>query len=141
MTAHNLDNEQLFTILSDAQTIAVVGASSRPEKPSHSIMKVLQEHGYHVIPVNPNEESVLGEKAWPSLQSVPASVDIVNVFRRSEATPPIADDAVKIGAKALWLQKGISNEEAAQTAEEGGLEVIMDNCIAVTLKTLRVPEK
>lgn len=133
--------EELYKILDDARVIAMVGASSRPDKPSHGIMKLLQSSGYKVIPVNPNEESVLGEKAYASLLDIPEPVDIVNVFRRPEATPPIADEAVKIGAKTLWLQLGIANDDAAARAHAGGLKVVMNSCIAIALGQLQVPRK
>jgi predicted CoA-binding protein len=119
----------------------MVGASSKPDRPSHGIMRRLQAVGYRVIPVNPNESEVLGEKAYPTLESVPDKVDLVDVFRRAEATPPIAESSVRIGARALWLQQGVYNEEAAHRAEEGGLMVVMDRCIAVALAELQVPKK
>jgi len=134
-------NDELRKLLTEAKTIAVVGASSKPDRPSLGIMRRLMAAGYHVIPVNPNETEVLGEKAFPSLEDVPDKVDIVDVFRRAESTPPIADSAVRIGARALWLQQGISNEAAASHAEAGGLLVVMDRCIAVALAELRIPKK
>lgn len=115
----------------------MVGASSNANKVSHSIMRQLQEAGYRVIPVNPRESQVLGERAYPSLADVPEPVDIVDVFRRAEETPPIADEAVKIGAKTLWLQSQIWNEETAARAKAGGLNVVMDKCLAATHKRLR----
>lgn len=134
-------DDELRKLLTDATTIAVVGASSKPDRPSHGIMRRLQAVGYHVIPVNPNETEVLGEKAYASLEDIPEKVDIVDVFRRSEATPPIADSAARIGAKALWLQQGIFNEAAASKAEAGGLKAVMDRCIAVALAELQIPKK
>jgi predicted CoA-binding protein len=134
-------NEELRKLLTDAKSIAVVGASSKPERPSHGIMRRLKAQGYRVIPVNPNETEVLGEKAYPTLQAIPERVDIVDVFRRSEATPPIADGAVEIGARALWLQQGVMNEQAAARAKAGGLAVVMDRCIAVALAELQIPKK
>lgn len=140
----NPSDEELKTLLTNAQTIAVVGASGNPEKASYGIMQRLQNVGYHVIPVNPRETEVLGEKSYPSLSDIPGTpgaVDIVDVFRRAEDTPPIADEAAKIGAKALWLQSGISNEDAAARAKAGGLTVVMDACIATAHSLLRVPRK
>jgi predicted CoA-binding protein len=137
----NPSDEQLRHILTTARTIAMVGASSDPEKDSHGIMQRLQRVGYRVIPVNPNEVEVLGERAYPSLAAVPEPVDIVNVFRRSEDTPPIADEAVTIGAKVLWLQQGITSEEAAARARAGGLDVVMDACLATTHAMLRIPKR
>jgi uncharacterized protein len=141
MAHQNPSNQELKQLLTDATTIAMVGASSNPEKESHRIMQRLQKAGYRVIPVNPRETEVLGERAYPSLGDVPEHVDIVDVFRRAEDTPGIADDAVKIGAKALWLQTGIVNEEAAARGKAGGLMVVMDACIGATHSLLRVPKK
>ncbi|HUR32702.1 MAG TPA: CoA-binding protein [Vicinamibacterales bacterium] len=137
----NPSDDELRQLLIEANTVAMVGASSDPEKASHGIMRKLQHAGYTVIPVNPRETEVLGEKAYGSLDEIPGPVDIVDVFRRAEDTPPIADQAVRIGAKALWLQLGISSEEAASRAQAGGLIVVMDKCIGVTHALLRVPRK
>jgi predicted CoA-binding protein len=104
-------------------------------------MRKLQSAGYRVIPVNPRETEVLGERSYPSLIDVPEKIDIVDVFRRAEDTPAIAAEAVKIGARALWLQTGISSEEAAATAGAGGLTVVMDACIGATHSLLRVANK
>lgn len=137
----NPSDDQLRALLTSATTIAIVGASSDPEKPAHGIMRKLQKVGYRVIPVNPKETEVLGEKAYASLDDVPGPVDIVDVFRRAEDTPAIADQAVRIGARALWLQLGISSEEAAARATAGGLTVVMDTCIGVSHTLLGVPPK
>ena len=137
----NPSDEQLKKLLTDAHTIAIVGASANPERSSFGIMQKLQRSGYRVIPVNPRETQVLGEKAYASLSDVPEPVDIVDVFRRSEDTPPIAGEAVKIGAKVLWLQSGISNEEAADRATAGGLTVVMDACLGTMHSILRVGNK
>jgi predicted CoA-binding protein len=131
----------LKQLLTEATVIAMVGASSNPDKASHGIMQKLQSVGYRVIPVNPRETEVLGERSYPSLIDVPERIDIVDVFRRAEDTPGIADDAVTIGAKALWLQTGIVNEDAAARAQAGGLTVVMDACIGATHSLLRVPRK
>jgi predicted CoA-binding protein len=116
-------------ILADAKTIAVVGLSSRPDRDSNSVARYLQAAGYRIIPVNPAEDQVLGERCYASLPDVPDPVDIVDVFRRAEHTPPIAEDAVAIGAKVLWLQLGIESSESRRIAEEGGLTYIEDSCI------------
>ena len=137
----NPSDDDIKSLLTSAQTIAIVGASSNPEKSSYGIMRKLQSVGYHVIPVNPRETEVLGERAYASLSDIPVPIDIVDVFRRSEDTPPIADEAVKIGAKALWLQSGIENEEAATRAKAGGLTVVMDSCLGTMHAVLRVPHK
>jgi predicted CoA-binding protein len=137
----NPSDDQIKELLTQAETVAVVGASGNPDRSSYGIMKKLQDVGYRVIPVNPRETEILGEKSYPSLSDIPQKVDIVDVFRRAEDTPPIADEAVKIGAKALWLQTGISNDDAAARAEAGGLTVVMDACLGTLHAILRVPVK
>jgi uncharacterized protein len=141
MAHQNPSDRELTQLLTDATTIAIVGASSNPEKTSYGIMQKLQRAGYRVIPVNPRETEVLGEPSYPSLIDVPERIDIVDVFRRAEDTPGIADEAVTIGAKALWLQSGITSEEAAARATKGGLMTVMDACIGATHSLLRVPTK
>ncbi|UFJ39645.1 CoA-binding protein [Brevibacillus humidisoli] len=120
-------------ILQNAKTIAVVGCSNKPERTSYMIAEALQQAGYRVIPVNPTiaGETVLGEEVVGSLADIHEPVDIVNVFRRSEQVMPVAEDAVKIKPKVLWMQQGIVNEEAAQLAKQNGIEVVMDRCIKV----------
>jgi predicted CoA-binding protein len=120
---------ELRALLGDVRTIAVVGLSSRPNRPSYEVARYLQEHGYRIVPVNPKESEVLGERAYASLAEVPERIDVVDVFRRAEETPAIARDAVAVGARVLWLQEGIVSDEAARIAAEGGLEVIMGVCI------------
>ena len=141
MPHSNPSDQDLKQLLTDATTIAMVGASADPDKASYGIMQKLQSAGYRVIPVNPRETDILGERSYPSLVDVPERIDIVAVFRRAEDTPAIADEAVTIGAKALWLQTGIVNEDAAARASAGGLMVVMDACIAATHTLLRVPAK
>ncbi len=125
------EENELRVLLGDARTVAVVGLSSRPDRPSFGVARYLQEHGYRIVPVNPNETEVLGETAYPSLVDLPRDVhvDVVDVFRRAEHTPEIARQAVAIGAKVLWLQEGIVNEEAASIAMAGKLDVIMGICM------------
>ena len=127
---------ELREILTRARTVAVVGASSKRDRPSFEVMKILMGAGFRVIPVTPKETAILGRKAYATLGDIPDPVDIVDVFRRPEETPAIADDAVRVGAKVLWLQVGISNDEAAARAAAGGLAVVMDTCIGQT--TLRL---
>ena len=124
----------LRSILDQARTIAVVGLSSKTHRDSYGVARYLQHRGYRVVPVNPKETEVLGQKAYPSLLDVPTDVaiDIVDVFRKGEETPPVAEDAVSAGARVLWLQEGIVNDEARQIAEEAGLTVVMDLCIRTT---------
>ena len=125
---------ELRSILGDARTIAVVGLSSKPHRYSHEVASYLQGKGYRIVPINPKETEVLGERAYPSLADVPADVDIdvVDVFRRAEETPTIAEAAVARGAKVLWLQDGIVNDDARRIAEEGGLTVVMGICMKST---------
>lgn len=116
-------------IVKSYKIIAIVGLSSNPERPSNEVAKYLKEKGYTIIPVNPNEKEILGETCYPDLSSIPGKVEVVDVFRRAEDTPPIAREAVKKGAAVLWLQEGIVNEEAAAIARQAGLQVVMDRCI------------
>lgn len=116
-------------ILKGARTIAVVGLSSKPWRPSYGVAEYMQRAGYRIIPVNPNEREVLGEKSYPSLEAVPERVDIVNVFRRSEFVPEIVESAIRIGARVVWLQEGVRHDEAAERARQAGLEVVQDRCI------------
>jgi predicted CoA-binding protein len=127
-------DRELKLLLGDAETIAVVGLSSKPDRPSYDVASYLQGRGYRIVPVNPTETEVLGERAYPSLREIPGDIgiDVVDVFRRAEQTPDIARDAVAIGAKVLWLQDGIVNEEAYRIASDAGLEVIMGVCIMRT---------
>lgn len=116
-------------ILRTAKVIAVVGLSSRKFRPSHSVAEYLQRAGYRIIPVNPNETEVLGEKCFPRLEDFPGTVDIVDIFRRSEFVPEIVESAIRIGAKAVWMQEGVQHAEAAERARHAGLVVVMDSCI------------
>ena len=129
------DNE-LKDILSSAKTIASVGLSSNPQKESYGIDLYLQKQGYRIIPVNPTTTEILGEKAYPDLESVPERIDVVQVFRKPEDVPPVVDSAIKVGAKVVWMQEGIVNEEAAQKARKAGLQVVMDACMRATHQRL-----
>ena len=120
------------TIVKEARTVAVVGASNNPEKESNEVASYLKEQGYHVIPVNPNEEEVLGERAYDTVEEIPEQVDVVDVFLPPDKTPEIAEDAVRAGAKVLWLQLGITNPDARRIAEEGGLTFVEDRCMKQT---------
>ena len=136
--AYGPRDAELRSILGEAKTVAVVGLSSNPLKDSFEVAEYLQSKGYRIVPVNPNETEVLGERAYPSLLDVPTDVriDVVDVFRRAADTPPVAEQAVQIGAKVLWLQDGIVNEDARRVAEDGGLTVIMGVCIKRTNRRL-----
>ena len=114
--------------LSESKTIAVVGMSPRPDRPSHYVAKYLMEQGYKVIPVNPAVEEVLGMKSYPDIVSIPERVDMVDIFRRSSQVPPIVEDAIEAGAKFIWMQDGVAHEGAAAKARAAGMSVVMDNC-------------
>ena len=131
-----LDDEDMKKILENAHTIAVVGISPIPEQVSNSVPAYLQRHGYRIIPVNPRYQEVLGENCYPDLLSIPEPVDVVLIFRRSEAVPKIVDQAIEIGAKVVWMQEGIANEAAASTANDAGLQVVMNTCMRTTHKRL-----
>ncbi|MDR7487061.1 MAG: CoA-binding protein [Armatimonadota bacterium] len=122
----------LAGILRAARTIAVVGLSDRPDRPSHEVARYLQEVGYRIIPVNPRLIEVLDERAYPSLRDVPDRVDVVLIFRRSEFVPSVVDDAIAIGARVVWMQLGVVHEEAAARARAAGLQVVMNTCMAAT---------
>ncbi len=123
--------DRAMELMRDARTIAVVGVSANPERDSHEVAKYLFDEGYTVYLVNPNEQEVLGRKVYDRVQDLPEPVDIVDVFRRSEHVPPVVDDAIAAGAKAVWMQLGIVHEEAAERARAAGLEVVMDRCTKV----------
>jgi predicted CoA-binding protein len=120
--------ETIQRILKECRTIAVVGLSSNPIRPSYGVAGYMKQQGYRVIPINPHEINVLGEQAYPSLAAVPEKVDLVDVFRRSEEAGVVVDEAILIGAKAIWLQEGVIDEAAAQRAQQAGLLVVMDRC-------------
>jgi predicted CoA-binding protein len=134
------DDQMMKDILLSAKTIASVGLSSNQGKESYWIVSYLKDQGYRIFPVNPTATEILGEKAYPDLESIPEKIDVVQVFRRSEDVPPVVDAAIKAGAKVVWMQEGIVNEEAAQTAREAGLQVVMDACMRVTHRRLIGPD-
>jgi len=115
------------------KNVAIVGLSNKPDRPSHHVGEYLAAHGYQIVPVNPNEDEVLGLKAYPSISDIPAeiTVEVVDIFRRGEDTPPVVEQAVARGAKAVWLQLGITNEESRRLAEEAGLLYVEDHCMRV----------
>ena len=118
-------------VLRASKTIAVVGLSPKPDRPSHQVASYLMEVGYTIIPVNPGQDTILGLACYPNLRDIPTPVDMVDIFRKSDAVLPIAQDAIAIGAKFIWMQEGIVNEEAAAKATAAGLEVIMDRCTKI----------
>ncbi|MEK6324624.1 MAG: CoA-binding protein [Acidobacteriota bacterium] len=123
------DPEAIDTILAEAKTIAVIGISSDATRASNSVSRYMQSHGYRIVPVNPNETSVLGEKAYAKLEDVPEKIDLVDIFRRSDEAGLHVDEAIRIGARGVWLQEGVIDEQAARRAIEAGLAVVMDRCI------------
>lgn len=133
----NPDTREIKRLLEGSRNVAVVGLSEKPYRASHSVSSALQGFGYRIFPVNPNlEDQVLGEEPYDSVSEIPEPVDIVDVFRRSENVLPVAHEAVAAGAKILWLQMGVINEDAAQYAEDHGLTVVMDRCIKVEYASL-----
>ncbi len=123
------NTEIVKKILRDYRTVAVVGLSDKPERPSYTVASYLQSKGFRIIPVNPRISRVLGEVAYPDLVSIPFGIEVVDIFRRSEDIPPIVDVAIKKGVRAIWMQEGIVNRAAAEKAEAAGLEVVMDLCM------------
>ncbi len=132
----NPSNSEIDTILKTSKRIAVVGMSSKPERASHGVSKRLIARGYEVIPVNPTETEVLGLKSYANLGDIPGSIDIVDVFRRSDQTDPIIDEAIAVKAKVLWLQEDVINEAGALRAQQAGLKVVQNRCIAKELMRL-----
>ena len=116
-------------ILNSSRTVAVVGLSSKPDRPSYKVASYLKEQGYRIIPVNPTEEEILGELCYPDTVSIPESIDVVDIFRRSEEVLPIVDEAIEVGAKVVWMQEGVINDKAATLAREAGLTVVIDKCM------------
>jgi len=137
-TRHVSEEEE---ILKTSKHVAVVGLSPKSDRPSFRVAAYLKEQGYRIIPVNPQEREVLGELSYPDLDSIPGPVDVVDIFRRSELVPPIVEEAIKIGAKAVWMQEGVINEDAAERAREAGLKVVMDRCMLKEHKKLEKQRK
>ena len=133
-------DEDIRDLLTNTRTIALVGASDRPDRPSNYVMKFLQDQGYRVIPVNPQitGEHVHGEYVWRELAQIGEPIDIVDIFRRPEAAAEAVDDAIAVGAKAIWMQIGVINEEAAERAEAAGLKVVMDRCPKIEIPRLGI---
>jgi predicted CoA-binding protein len=126
--------DSILEILKKYKTIAVVGLSSNPTRPSYGVAQYIKSAGYRIIPVNPNEKEVLGEKSYARLEEVPEKIEVVDIFRRAEDVPPVVDDAIRVGAKVVWMQLGIENEAAAEKARAAGLVVVEDACIHVEHK-------
>lgn len=136
MAFQNPPDDTIKAILSTPQTIAVVGCSPNPERDSYRIAKLLQTRGHHVIPVNPGFQEILGETCYAGLQEIPEPVDMVDIFRRSEHVAPIVEEAIATGAKIVWMQLGVIDEQAAAKAQEAGLTVVMDRCPAIEYRRL-----
>lgn len=134
------NDQKMKDILVSTKTIASVGVSSNPEKDSYQVVAYLKDQGYQIIPVNPTATEILGEKTYPDLESVPMTVDVVQVFRKPEDVPPVVESAIKIAAKVVWMQEGVVNEEAAQRARDAGLQVVMDACMRATHRRLIGPK-
>jgi predicted CoA-binding protein len=134
----NPGDEELREILR-LSTIAVVGCSPNPDRPSHAVAAYLQAVGYRVIPVNPGQSSILGEKCYPNLSAVPEKVDIVDLFRKSEEVFPLVQEAIRIGAKVVWMQDGVEHEASAQAARAAGLKVVMNDCLLRVHRRLNGP--
>jgi uncharacterized protein len=129
--------DPIFDILTKYKTIAVVGLSSNPTRPSYGVTEYMQSAGYHIIPVNPNETDVLGEPSYSSLEEVPQKIEIVDIFRCPDQVPPVVDAAIRANAKVIWMQLGIANQAAAEKAQAAGLTVVMDACILIEHKKRR----
>jgi predicted CoA-binding protein len=125
----SLEAERITQLLKHSKTIAVVGLTDNPLRPSFGVSSYMQSQGYRIIPVNPNVTESLGEKAYADLLDVPEKIDIVNIFRRSEAVPPIVDEAIRLGVPAIWMQEGVVHQPAAEKARAAGIFVVMDRCI------------
>ncbi|MCK5659943.1 MAG: CoA-binding protein [Methanosarcinales archaeon] len=125
----NASNKGIQDILKNSKTIAIVGLSSDPNKPSNYVAQFLKEHGYTIVPVNPTKNELLGEKCYPSLSDIPFDIDVADVFRRPEDIPLVADDAINKGVKVFWMQEGIANNDAADKLRNAGISVVMDKCI------------
>jgi len=131
-------SEEIGSILASMRRIAVVGLSPSPDRPSHEVASYLKRQGYTIVPVNPGEEAILGEKAYPDLRSIPGDLDVVDVFRRAEAVMPIAEEAVRRGGiKVFWMQLGVRNEEAARLLQQHGIAVIQDRCLKIEHESRR----
>jgi uncharacterized protein len=125
----NAGPDEIRALLTSAHTVAVVGLSDKPQRDSHHVAAYLQRHGYRIIPVNPAVKEVLGEKAYASLREVPEKIDVVDVFRRPEAVPAVVEDAIAVGARAVWMQEGVVHNAAADRARAAGLQVVMNRCM------------
>ncbi len=127
----NPEDEEIKAILANSKTVAVVGLSPKPERDSHRVAKYLKEHGYQIIPVRPKADEILGEKVYAALKDIPVAVDVVDIFRNIEAIPGIVEEAIAIGAKVVWMQLGLAENQSARKAREAGLTVVMNKCMKI----------
>jgi predicted CoA-binding protein len=123
--------EEIKAVLRNYQVVAVVGLSPKPERASHQVAQYLKEHGYRIVPVNPGQKEILGEKCYPSLKDIPFPIEVVDIFRNVEAIPGIVDEAIAMGAKVVWMQLGLAEPASARKAREAGLQVVMDRCMKI----------
>ncbi len=127
----NPPSEEIKAILERYNTVAIVGLSPKPQRDSHKVAKYLKENHYRIVPVNPGQKEILGEKCYPDLKTIPFPIDVVDIFRKPEAIPPVVDNAIEIGAQAVWMQMGLAHNQAADKARKAGLQVIMNKCIKI----------
>ena len=128
---YNPPSEEIKAILQGYKTVAVVGLSPKPQRDSHKVAKYLKENYYRIVPVNPGQKEILGEKCYPNLKAIPFPIDIVDIFRKPEAIPPVVEDSIEIGAKVVWMQLGLAHNQAADKARKAGLQVVMNKCIKI----------
>jgi predicted CoA-binding protein len=131
MNEQTASPEEIKAILKNYRVVAVVGLSPKPERPSFRVARYLKEHGYRIVPVNPGQKEILGEKCYPSLKDIPFSIEVVDIFRNVEAIPAIVDEAIAAGAKVVWMQQGLTEPASARKAREAGLQVVMDRCMKI----------
>ncbi|MEJ2071579.1 MAG: CoA-binding protein [Syntrophobacterales bacterium] len=140
MPESNPEDEEIKAILENNQVIAVVGLSPKPDRDSHKVAKYLQDHGYRIVPVRPKAEEILGEQAYASLKDIPFPVDVVDIFRKVDAIPGIVDEAIDIGAKVVWMQLGLAENQSAQRARQAGLQVVMNKCLKIEHSRYHAPQ-
>lgn len=131
MPEHNPPLEKIKAILERYNTVAIVGLSPKPQRDSHKVAKYLKENHYRIVPVNPGQKEILGEKCFPNLKTIPFPIDLVDIFRKPEAIPPVVDNAIEIGAQVVWMQLGLAHNQAADKARKAGLQVVMNKCIKI----------
>jgi len=131
MSGQPVSPEEIKAILQNYHVVAVVGLSPKPERPSFKVAQYLKDHGYRIVPVNPGQKEILGEKCYPRLSDIPFPVEVVDIFRNVEAIPAIVDEAIAMGAKVVWMQQGLVEHASAQKAREAGLQVVMDRCLKI----------